>query len=171
MKYVFQFCSCTPHLEASIEIALNEALSGNDVMYFWGGDDVLFSENNGQGKFGQTFSSQKPVFKAMRLVKEKFGDVFGFRSSWVDFNLNQELDLEFHSADELRQIKFEDYFVGTAALSSLSHIFLADLAKHNILQFKPMLEEVMFSGISVYRAPSIFEYLVEHVYLFNGRFS
>ena len=172
MKYVFQFWSCTPHLEASIEIALNEALSGNDVMYFWGGDDVLFSENNGQGKFGQTFFSQKPVFKAMRLVKKKFGDIFGFRSSWIDFNLNQELNLEFESTDELRQIKFEDYFVGTAALSSLSHIFLADLTKHNILQFKPMLEEVMFSGISVYQsALSILSGSgAEHVYLFNGRF-
>ena len=109
----------------------------------------------------------------MRLVKEKFGDVFGFRSSWVDFNLNQELDLEFQSTDELRQIKFEDYFVGTAALSSLSHIFLADLTKHNILQFKPMLEEVMFSGISVYQsALSILSGSgAEHVYLFNGRCS
>ena len=65
MKCVFQFWSCTPHLEASLEIAINEAVLGNDVTYFWGGDDVLFSENNSQGKFGQTFLGQKPIFKAM----------------------------------------------------------------------------------------------------------
>ena len=56
-----------------------------------------FSENNSQGKFGQTFLSQKPIFKAMRLI-EQFGDIFGFKSSWIDFDLNQDLELSFHSS-------------------------------------------------------------------------
>ena len=172
MKCVFQFWSCTPHLEASLEIAINEAVLGNDVTYFWGGDDVLFSENNSQGKFGQTFLSQKPIFKAMRLIREQFGDIFGFKSSWIDFDLNQDLELSFNSSEELRKIKFEDYYVGTAALSSLSHIFLADLTKHNISQFRPMLEEVMFSGIGVYQSALKILTLchADQVYLFNGRF-
>ena len=78
MKYVFQFWSCTPHLEASIEIALNEALSGNDVMYFWGGDDVLFSENNGQGEIWSDFLKSKASFQSYEVGQREIWGCFWF---------------------------------------------------------------------------------------------
>ena len=70
MKYVFQFWSCTPHLEASIEIALNEALLV--MMYYISGVVMTFIFRKWQGKFGQTFSI-KTSFQAMRLSKRNLG--------------------------------------------------------------------------------------------------
>ena len=172
MKCVFQFWSCSPHLEASLEIAMTEALSGNQVKYFWGGDDVLFSENNGQGKLGHNFKSQKPIFKAIRLLKRKIGDPIEFITSWVNYGDVPELPDNFQTLEGLFDFRHENFDVGRAAISSLSHLFLADLTKEDVRKLSPMLEEIIFSGIGVYNSALnlLKECDADHVYVFNGRF-
>ena len=72
---------------------------------------------------GKHFWSQKPIFKAMRLIREQRLVTFlDSNRHGLTFDPNQDLELSFHSSEELRKIKFEDYCVGTAALSSC-HIF------------------------------------------------
>ena len=172
MKCIFQFWSCSPHLEASLEIAMNEVTSGNEVAYYWGGDDVLFADNNGQGRLGSNFKSQKPIYKAIRLLKQKIGNQICFRTSWVNYADVPNLELSFQSLEDVLNFEYDNFEVGRAAISSLSQLFLTDLTKHDIRQFVPMLEEVIFSGIGVYISALkiLEEQSADQVYLFNGRF-
>ena len=41
---IIETCPCSPHIETSIEIALNLKKKGNKVFFFWCGFDLLFSE-------------------------------------------------------------------------------------------------------------------------------
>ena len=172
MKCIFQFWSCSPHLEASLEIAMNEVSSGSEVAYYWGGDDVLFADNNGQGRLGNNFKSQKPIFKAIRLLRGKVGDQISFRTSWVNYANVPNLQMSFQNLEDVLNFKYENFEAGRAAMSSLSQLFLTDLTKHDIRQFVPMLEEIIFSGIGVYISALgiLEEQSADQVYLFNGEF-
>lgn len=174
MKCIFQFWSATPHLETSLEIAIKEAKSGEDVHYYWGGDDVLFNEDNRPGNLGLMFCSQKPIIRALTLVKKRFGEIFSFHSDWVkyDQNLNFGSTLDCQSVDDLMNVKVDNFYVGRAAMSSLMQVMQADLTDLQIDSVMPLLLEIIESGVAVYfSAKAIIDRSeVNEVVFFNGRF-
>ena len=76
MIAVFQFWSCTPHLEISLEIASSEALAGKKVHYYWGGDDILVNEDNRNGKLGSVFGAKSQL--ALKAIEGQHGKIFDF---------------------------------------------------------------------------------------------
>ena len=174
MKCIFQFWSATPHLETSLEVAIKEARSGEDVHYYWGGDDVLFNEDNRPGKLGVLFCSQKPIIRALNLVSKRFGEIFKFHSDWVQYdqNFNFTSAIDCQTADDLMNLRIEDFSVGRAAMSSLMQVLQADLSHSQIDSVLPLLLEIIESGVAVYcSAKAIIDRSeVDEVIFFNGRF-
>lgn len=174
MKMIFQFWSAPPHLEASLEIAIRESLSGEQVFYFWGGDDVLFNEDNRPGKLGKMFVSQKPIHRAWSLIQNKFGNIFEFFSSWVAYDDVADVQsfYDYATVAELLNKRVDTFEIGRAALSSLAQVMQSDLTSREILPLRPMLNEIITSGLAVYF--SVKKLLQsgrpDEVILFNGRF-
>jgi hypothetical protein len=174
MKCIFQFWSATPHLETSLELAIKEAKSGEDVHYYWGGDDVLFNEDNRPGKLGLLFCSQKPIIRALTLVEKHFGKIFKFHSGWIRYDQNSSIASTFNlrGIDDVLKLKVEDFHVGRAAVSSLMQVMQADLTASRSNTVMPLLLEIVESGLAAYfSAKAIIDRTeVDEVIFFNGRF-
>ena len=174
MKCIFQFWSATPHLETSFEIAIKETLAGEVIEYYWGGDDVLFNEDNRPGRLGLLFCSQKPIIRALTLVKKHFGEIFKFHSGWVRYDKWSEIRAisECNSIDDILNLRVDDFLVGRAAVSSLMQVMQADLMRSKLDSIAPLLQEIIDSGLAVYFSAKniIAQAGVEEVIFFNGRF-
>lgn len=170
MKYIFQFWSATPHLETSLEIAIEQSLQGESIHYFWGGDDVLFNEDNRSGNLGNIFAGQKPVVRGLNAIERRFGNLFDYHADWVRYS--QSRDYSYQTLDELLDIRLGAYELGRAAVSSLSFVLRTNIFSKDIIVFKPMIDEILVSGAAVYDSAKeiISQANIEEVIFFNGRF-
>ena len=169
---VFQFWSCTPHLEISLEIASSEALAGKKVHYYWGGDDILVNEDNRNGKLGSVFASQKPIVRALKAIEGQYGKIFDFFSGWISYSDVKNFTFSGECVEDISSINYENFKLGLAALNSVSFLLQSDLKSIKYASMRHMIEETMYSGLGVYLSALklLKRNKYEKVVLFNGRF-
>ena len=170
--YIFQFWGASPHIETAFELAIFYAEKGNKVDFFWGGDCVTFNEYNRSPSIGQIFESQKPYNRMKRISGKLTRQKINFHENWIN-PIKGNVDFEGDSSiEELKQVKFENFEVGTATVSSLSQLLKKDLKGDDFQKYLPYLQSIFKSGLEVYTSlSSLFSNSSpKEIILFNGRF-
>lgn len=163
----FETTNATPHLETSLELARKHLDQGDQVLYYFLGHAVGYSEF--------VFSVQELLPR--KCLPERRGAKLLMHPQFKFISLKKkelhcQLDLPcFEDIDELREFRYWNYEAGLSALSSLiSH---TRSSKPDLSLNQELIKRILSSGISVYDfcLDVLKNNPCDLVYLFNGRFA
>ena len=174
---IIETCPCSPHIETSIEIALNLKKKNNKVFFFWCGFDLLFSEWTPVDKNMQYNQFTVKIFYESRIKKvqdylasQGIEIIPKLNLSNIQYNyINHKVKL----LNNYKKLKFFKYknksLVGLAAYSSLASKYHT----LNINDYKDLIEPTIKTSCIIFeRSNKIIQDINPDVVVtFNGRFA
>lgn len=160
-------CNITPHLETTLELAINHLNDGDRVFYSYIGHKVPYNDfpKPQEKLFFLSSSSEQLGIKLIRhpnlcLLAES------------EFQVKNDIPIpDFGSLAELKNYKYKNYNAGLACASSL--ITRLRSTGTDLTQCRTLVRRIIVSGISVYEFTRTIlnKHKPDLLYIFNGRFA
>ena len=167
---IFAFRSHPIQLELLFELAISNAQEGHKVIIHWGGEDVFFNDIY-KGRISNLWG--RPFYRMYSKVREKGLDI-SLDDVWLKtrFDAHPIIDAQADSVFDYYNLKFEEYEMGTAAISSCTDIFGVDVTALEVNDVKAFFNMVMSSNVNVNQTAKKFlrKNHTDKVLVFNGRF-
>jgi hypothetical protein len=165
--YFIELNNLTPHIETSFEISLSHLSLGDRVNYYFWGHKALYKESIFPANFSFLFPKKNlPEVKAAKLINhENF--YYDSKYKLVDF---EKTTFKYSNIEELKELTFQNFDIGMAVASSL--ISLKKDSNPCIKSNKNLIDKMLESGVQIYlnTIELLSKYIVDLVYIFNGRF-